>query len=42
MEIALILVAVSVLLALLSPVAFAVFLFTRSRNDESAAVTTEA
>lgn len=42
MEIALILVAISVLLALLSPVVFAVFLFTRSNDDDSTAGTTEA
>ncbi|MEM4780273.1 MAG: hypothetical protein QXG03_01715 [Halalkalicoccus sp.] len=35
MELTLILIAISVLLALLSPIAFAIFLFTRDRESTS-------
>lgn len=42
MEITLILIALGAVLALLSPVAFAVFLFTRERETESNGTTTEA
>lgn len=42
MELTLILIAAALLLGLLSPIAFAVFLFTRDRDDEESASSTNA
>lgn len=40
MELTLILLGASLLLGLLSPIAFAVFLFTRGQNEDETASTT--